>query len=252
MTLTAKITRKMGLVSLLPAVFLSVTSQAALAADKLELSANVAMTSDYVWRGVSQTQEQFAVQGGFDASYNIFYAGLWGSNVDFGDVDPVVADATDVELDIYFGVKPKYRGYDFDFGAIFYRYPDATSDNNFMELKAGVSYELIKDLTMSSAVYYSPDFSDESSWTLETTAEYQLPEKFVLSATLGSYYYDDQIGNEDYMYWNIGVSRTFYEDKFKIDVRYWDTDLGDNENGCTSGTRTICDARAVVTLSASF
>ncbi len=247
---------KGGVSSLCAVLALSSFSSAAIAQDKLELSANVAMTSDYVFRGVSQTQEQFAVQGGFDASYNIFYAGVWASNVDFADAS-ALGDSTDVELDVYLGIKPKWRGYDFDFGAIFYLYPDATDtaggEYNFTELKAGVSYELIKDrLNMSSTVFYSPDYFGETgpTWTFESTAEVSLPYNLKLSGTLGSLYYEDSAGN-DYVYGNVGIYRTFYNDKFKLDMRYWDSDLN-NDPACQSGGRDLCDSRAVVTLSASF
>ncbi len=235
---------------------LSSYTSSAVAQDKVELSANVAMTTDYVFRGVSQTQEQFAIQGGFDASYNMFYAGVWASNLDFADAS-ALGDSTDVELDVYLGVKPKWRGMDFDFGAIFYLYPDATDPANgkydYTEFKAGVSYALIKDrLTMSSTVFYSPDYFGETgpTWTFESSAELTLPYNFVLSGTLGTLNYEDSIGN-DYTYGNVGVYRTFYNDKFKLDVRYWDSDLN-NDPACQSGGRDLCDSRAVVTLSASF
>ena len=55
-----------------------------------EWSGNVAMTSDYTWRGVSQSNEDPAIQGGFDYANGLFYAGTWASNVDFGD-DSVIS-----------------------------------------------------------------------------------------------------------------------------------------------------------------
>ena len=48
------------------------------------LSANVALTSQYVFRGFSRTAEHAALQGGMDATCGRFYAGFWGSNLDFG------------------------------------------------------------------------------------------------------------------------------------------------------------------------
>ena len=48
-------------------------------------SGNVAVATDYVFRGVSQTQERPAIQGGFDAAFDSgFFAGIWASHVDFG------------------------------------------------------------------------------------------------------------------------------------------------------------------------
>ena len=49
------------------------------------VSANVAVTSDYVFRGVSQTQENPALSAGVDLTKSGFSAGAWASNVDFGD-----------------------------------------------------------------------------------------------------------------------------------------------------------------------
>ena len=52
------------------------------AARRCTLSANVAIASDYVFRGFSQTAEGLAIQGGFDATCGSFYIGVWASNLD--------------------------------------------------------------------------------------------------------------------------------------------------------------------------
>ncbi len=49
------------------------------------LSANIGLTTEYVFRGYSQTAEGAAVQGGFDATCGLFYAGVWASNLDWGN-----------------------------------------------------------------------------------------------------------------------------------------------------------------------
>ena len=69
---------KLASVSLLAAAALAPAANA-------EITANVALTTDYVWRGVSQnTDESPALQGGFDfADESGFYAGVWASNVNF-------------------------------------------------------------------------------------------------------------------------------------------------------------------------
>ena len=66
-----------------------------------EISANVALTSDYVWRGVSQTLEDPAIQGGFDYAHDSgFAAGVWASNVDFYETGDIDDDGADMELDL--------------------------------------------------------------------------------------------------------------------------------------------------------
>ena len=66
-----------------------------------DVSFNVGVGSDYVFRGVSQTEEDFAVSAGIDVTKDLFYAGAWASNVSYaGD------DETSIETDLYLGVRP--------------------------------------------------------------------------------------------------------------------------------------------------
>ena len=52
-------------------------------AERCKHSANVALTTEYVFRGFSQTSQGPAVQGGYDLTCGIFYAGVWASSLDF-------------------------------------------------------------------------------------------------------------------------------------------------------------------------
>jgi uncharacterized protein (TIGR02001 family) len=96
----------------------SVAMGGAAMAEELKLSYNVGVASDYVFRGVSQTQEDPQVFGGIDATYGIGYAGVWASNVDFGADDPTA------EIDFYAGVKPTVGDTALDLGVIYYSYID--------------------------------------------------------------------------------------------------------------------------------
>ena len=64
-----------------------ITTYSGLVSAELETSANVALTTDYVWRGTSQADNGPAIQGGFDLTAGGFYGGVWGSNVDIDDDD---------------------------------------------------------------------------------------------------------------------------------------------------------------------
>jgi uncharacterized protein (TIGR02001 family) len=230
---------------------------------KLELSANVGLTSDYVFRGFSQTAEHPAIQGGFDASYGILYGGVWGSNLDFGG-DGSGNDIADIEIDLYAGVKPKLGPVEFDLGVIYYAYPDASdagAELDFWEFKAGASVSPIDPLTLGVTAYYSPEYTGEvgKTWVVEGSAELSLPKMGPLSpslsATLGSLYGNDLIrpalnGDDSYQYWNAGIGFGFAE-KFNLDLRYWDTNVSDAGNFC-DGAVFQCDARFVATLTASF
>ena len=64
----------------------------------LTFTGSAALTSDYRYRGMTQTQSDPAVQGGFALAHSSgVYAGVWGSNVNFGSADP------HLELDPYVG-----------------------------------------------------------------------------------------------------------------------------------------------------
>ncbi len=84
-------------------------------AEELTLGGSATFTTDYVFRGISQTMQNPAVQASIDASYGIFYAGMWGSNVDFGG-GPFGQDIANLEIDYYAGITPEWKGISFDFG----------------------------------------------------------------------------------------------------------------------------------------
>lgn len=98
------------------------------AAPASPFTANVGVVSDYVWRGISQTSHNPAIQGGFDYAHSSgFYAGLWGSNVswivDTGTTTGGTGSAG-LELDTYFGFKNSFaEDFSYDVGFIRYNYP---------------------------------------------------------------------------------------------------------------------------------
>src|SRR5690606_36691931 len=75
---------------------------------KLEVSGSVALTTDYVFRGFSQTDQEPAVQGTVDVTYGMLYAGVFATNVDFND-----GVEASIELDLYAGIKPTWNGVTF-------------------------------------------------------------------------------------------------------------------------------------------
>ena len=182
-----------------------------------EWSYNVGLTSDYVWRGFSQSDEGPAVQGGVDVAVGNFYAGTWASSVDFGD-------GTDAEWDFYAGFTATTGSVDWDFGVTYYNYvgdPDG-SDYNFVEFKVAASQTFDK-VTLGGSVNYSPDFygADESATYVEVTGEYAVSDKFSVSGGIGKQWLD--VG-ADYGTWNLGVGYAF-TDSLSVDVRYWDADV---------------------------
>lgn len=93
-----------------------------------DVSANLGIVSNYYFRGVTQTLDATAVQGGLDyASDAGFYAGTWASNVDFDD-------GTSYEIDLYAGFGGEVSGLAYDVGYIYYGYPDSPSSIDFGEV----------------------------------------------------------------------------------------------------------------------
>jgi uncharacterized protein (TIGR02001 family) len=92
-----------------------------------EVSANIAAVTDYLFRGVNQT-DGAAVQGGFDYAADMgLYAGTWMSNVDFGGKE-------DSEVDLYAGYGGEAGALGYDAGLLYYWYPGAGGDAQGGEL----------------------------------------------------------------------------------------------------------------------
>lgn len=183
-----------------------------------ELSANIALTTDYRFRGVSQTDEGPAVQGGFDWSAGLFYLGTWASSVDFGD-------DTTMEIDFYGGITPSVGPIDLDLGIIYYAYPDSPDDpdQDFVEYYAGAGTTAFDFLDLGLSVAYSDDFYLETGESLYTlfTAGIPLGKYFGLDASYGVSSFDDD-GTDDYTDYSIGLTTAAYGLDF--DLRFIDTE----------------------------
>jgi uncharacterized protein (TIGR02001 family) len=211
-------------------------------------SFSVTGTSDYVFRGQTQSYGEPALQGAINMGYGIFYAGAWASSVDFGGGGCILGDPdlgctgqdAQVEIDYYAGIKPTWGPATFDFGVIYYAYPGARDDDaelDYVEFKAAVSGEILKSLTGTAAVYYSPEYTNETgeAWTFEGGLAYALPQVWIFSPTVGGAvgHSDVELGEEWY-YWNAGVSLAV--EKITFDFRYWGSDLStDPVNGYPEG-----------------
>ena len=119
-----------------------------------DVSANVSFASDYIWRGMTQSDGP-AIQGGFDyAAENGFYAGIWGSNVNFND-------GAGSELDYYFGYGFDAGSIGVDIGYLAYEYPKNETGLDFEEIYVGLS---MGDLGLLFAMGQdgAPDYTEVS------------------------------------------------------------------------------------------
>ena len=202
---------------------------AAASATAGELSGNVSLATDYVWRGYSQTNEGPAVSGGFDYSDDSgLYAGVWGSNIEF---------AGTLESDWYFGYSGKVNDdFTYDVGYIYYYYPHqedldgpGAADASFSEINGNIGYK-----GFSAGFAYSNDFTYESGSGLYLQAGYDLslPNDFGIGFHVGKTKVDDI--NLDYVDYSIGLSKSAAGLDFSL--TYYDT------SDCSSA---ICDSRVV-------
>lgn len=227
-----------------------------------EFSANVALSTDYRFRGISQTSEDPALSGGFDYAYsgdNIpfgFYAGVWASNLDFNVPDP---DPADLEIDFYGGFTGEFaigNGLGWDVGVLYYAYPGSdtgpgVADYDYIEGYGSLSYDF-GPFDAAVGLAYSPDYFFESDDSLYVYGDVGVPLPvwdLSLAGHVGHQDIDDnaQFGTPDYWDWSIGISKEI--GAFTFDISYVDTDISDSE--CFGGTD-FCDATAIFTISSSF
>jgi len=175
----------------------------------IPINANLTFTTDYVFRGISQTDEKFAVQGGFDwASEGTgIYAGGWASNVDFGS-------DTSVELDAYIGWAKSWGDFGMDLGYLHYDYPGESSLNtDELYIKGSWNW-------LSASYYYT--ISDEAfgilnadgSGYFDIAAEYTFPMGLAIGGSYGTTMYSGTTSG-------VNNSDSDYDD-YKIYVGYSD------------------------------
>ncbi len=107
------------------------------------VSANVSLTSDYRFRGISQNNLNPAIQGGFDYAAGPFYLGTWASNVSWlTDGSSTVSNS--MEMDFYGGYTGSAGGIEYDVGLLYYYYPGefpaSFNSADTLELYAGGSW----------------------------------------------------------------------------------------------------------------
>jgi uncharacterized protein (TIGR02001 family) len=221
-----------------------------------QFSANATVTSDYRFRGFTQTRERSALQGGVDVTWRQFYTGVWASNIDLGSVNNGGRwhDVADIEVISYAGVRQKFGGFGVDLRALYYAFPGAyglPQDLDYFEVMAGVSREIHNSLTADFKVYYSPDYQGEvgRNWVFEGGLTRKLGTfgslAPALSARLGYSAGDESKGGFDYWYWNAGFSVIFH-DYFEFDLRYYDT--FDVPTAIAGSCRDSCDGRVVARI----
>lgn len=173
--------------SLYFAAFVALTASANALA--LDTSGSAALTSDYVWRGSTQSRGDAAVQAGFRVTgASGFYASAWGSNVEFAPETHASS-----ELDFVVGWNGKLADdWALDANLLHYRYPATTVDLNWTELNT--------TLTWKDNYWLSLAWSPEALGTKQDGLYTQLGARMPLSpqlrleAAAGWYQLQDAVG----------------------------------------------------------
>ncbi|QNT68694.1 TorF family putative porin [Defluviicoccus vanus] len=222
-----------------------------------EITADVALVSDYIFRGITNTDHNPAIQGGLTYSVDVGlpdaqpYVGFWGSNVDFND-----GGEASVELDLTFGFSGTIADLDWDIGGQYYAYPGANSNlnYNYWEIPLHLSYALDDHFSLQAQYSYSPDFFANSgnAHYLLAGVRWQQPIHAVtlgVEATTGHQWIEDNAtyGVDNYQDWRVAVSLTV--EKITLGIAYTDTNLSKSQ--CFSGTNQ-CEPRVTFSLGASF
>jgi len=204
---------KKTITSLLVASTLTVaaTTASAGALDKENFSANIALTSDYLFRGISLSNEDPAVSGGFDWSYNGFYLGTWASSIS-------AVENESFEIDYLAGYTGSIGGFSYSLDYIYYDYPGDKgtlngNDLDYQEYGGSLGYTFGGDMepTISLAILHSNDFFNETGSATAYMASFGLSLPYGLSfgATLGNQDLDKKkTGISDYDYYDVSLSKT--------------------------------------------
>lgn len=198
-------------------------------------SGSIALTSDYLFRGVSQNNQEPALQAGLEyAADSGFYVGTWGSNVSWlSDLTAFgVPVSNSLELDVYGGYRGKLGDkVSFDVGALYYWYPgDYPSGFNSPdtgEIYAGVTVAPFTGTTFGAKYSYSVTdlfgYADsDGSGYLDISANWEFSPGWTLNAHGGKQWVENN-DIAEYADWKVGVTKTF-AGGFSAALAYSDTD----------------------------
>ncbi|MEM9622904.1 MAG: TorF family putative porin [Pseudomonadota bacterium] len=222
----------------------SVTGAAVLftsvAASAVEMSGSATIATDYIFRGVSQTSEKGAVQAGIDVAWDSgVYAGIWGSNVDFG------SEVT-TEMDFFVGYGfDVAEGVSLDLSYIYFNYAGNESALNYSEYVASLG---VSDFSFT--LVYSPDYfgSDESTLVYAVGYSTSLSDNWSIDLHVGYTDSDtDALGTDEdsYLDYLAGVNYDWGGTTFTLAVT--GTDADEDENFGDLG-----ETRAVFSISRSM
>jgi uncharacterized protein (TIGR02001 family) len=219
------------------------------------------IASDYLFRGISQTRNNWAFQGTVDVQHTSgVYIGAFLTNAKFLAVP---YNDTRQELDILAGYRFELAGVNLDIGYVGYFYPgqskpEGTQLNEYHEVVAKAAYT-IDIVKLSAAFAYSPNFFGRSGdgFYLEGGVDVTLPWELTAFARLGHQWIhrNPRFGTPDYLWYAVGLQREIYAG-VTASVAWYGTDISKRDcvpvPGRADGGQRICDGRVLFTLTRAF
>ena len=215
------------------------------------ISGGATVVSDYRFRGISQTDKRFAVQGTFTVAHESgFYATVWGSSI-----DDYVAAGSDQEIDLIAGWKKDFSGTTLDLGVLYYYYPGSGGANtDFAEPYVSVSHTFGPVTGKVTANYafkqkaLTVGAGKEDNLYLAADLSAGIPDTgLTVSGHFGHSFGPSYLTiGDEYSDWNVGVAYTWKNLTFG--VQYVDTD-GDF---ITPSGRNASKAGVVGTIGVAF
>jgi uncharacterized protein (TIGR02001 family) len=213
------------------------------------IAGNISLVSDYRFRGITQTFEEPALQGGFDYAHaSGFYAGNWNSSI----ADSFFGGSP-LEMDFYAGYKPTFGDITLDLGILYYYYPGSNDpvlgeiDNTELYIGAAWKWLSLKYFHAVSDFFSVPD--TKNSNYLDLTASYAFGAGWGPVGHIGH----QKIKNNsaaDYTDYKLGVTKDL--GGWVLGAAYVDNDA---EGTITSGggkTMDIGDSTLVFSVSKTF
>lgn len=234
---------------------------------EVTVATNANITTDYKFRGISQTNSGPAFQGGFDVGFgNGFYVGNWNSNI-----NNLGGGSSGLEMDFYGGYAGEVSGIGYDVGALYYFYegfnqgagPDADTLEIYGKLSyagayAKLSYAASDDYFAFQAANGSND--QGGSTYLDLGYTFPLSEKVSLTAHYGLTTFDKDMadgrpgvpaGSLIDSYSDYSLSATYaINSNYSVSAAYIEAE--DKAAGLVGGVDDLTDGSLVVTFSAKF
>ncbi|MDO8417880.1 MAG: TorF family putative porin [Agitococcus sp.] len=220
------------------------TAVSANAADPITITGSTALTTDYLFRGISQTGNNAAIQGSLAFTHESgAYFSLWGSSIGFTEGG--------LELDALLGYSGKAGEVGYDVGVMHYGYPSADGALGYDEIYASVS-----TMGLKVGLNYSPDYFAATDKFVYLYAGYSKEVSGVtLSGSVGVNKFDSAamlssflvapVTDDSYMDYKLAASKSF--SGLTLEGAYIGSDI--DEKDCAGG---LCEGRFVVTLTKGF